>query len=51
MTGVSIIAIPQEKLSCNEVGSTTILKFQQDYSNSEERERFITLEHETSKTI
>ena len=51
MTGVSIIAIPQEKLSCNEVGSTTILKFQQDYSNSEERERFRTLEHETSKTI
>ena len=38
MAGVSIIAIPQEKLSCNEVGTTTILKFQQDYSNYEERD-------------
>ena len=29
-TGVSTIAIPQEKLSCNKVGTTTILKFQQE---------------------
>ena len=29
-TGVSKIAIPQEKLSCNKVGTTTILKFQQE---------------------
>ena len=29
-TGVSTIAIPQEKLSCNKVATTTILKFQQE---------------------
>ena len=30
MIGVSTIAIPQEKLSCNKIGTTTILKFQQE---------------------
>ena len=29
-TGVSAIAVPQEKLSCNKVGTTTSLKFQQE---------------------
>ena len=30
MTEISTIAIPQEKLSCIKVGTTTILKFQQE---------------------
>ena len=29
-TGVSTITIPQEKLSCNKVGTTTVSKFQQE---------------------
>ena len=30
MTGISTIAIPQEKVSCNKVGTNTTLKFQQE---------------------
>ena len=50
-TGVLLIAIQQEKLSYNKVGTNTILKFQQEIIPILKRAIFRTLEEETSKTI